>query len=247
MTRGGSFVDLGCGSGVLAILAGLLGFAPLAAVDVQPASVDATRVNAAQAGVDVRVAEADLSGEPGPASGVVRGQCATCGPAGIATGWRDVAEPRVGLLLRLRAGGRRLRRRGVRGLRLHRGPPPPTAGMGRSPRCPGAGDRHSRHLRRRRSARRRCGRNAAVVRTGARGHSRSLIPVRAWRSSSTTPPVGLSGSRWRKPSATSPSHPPAAPFYRCASRACRGSDPSPGTLDHAIGGGHGHRQRRVVR
>ena len=40
----GSFSDLGCGSGVLAILAGLLGFAPLTAVDVQPASVDATRV-----------------------------------------------------------------------------------------------------------------------------------------------------------------------------------------------------------
>ena len=55
MSPEGSFSDLGCGSGVLAILAGLLGFAPLTAVDVQPASVDATRVNAARAGVDVRV------------------------------------------------------------------------------------------------------------------------------------------------------------------------------------------------
>lgn len=98
MTRGGSFVDLGCGSGVLAILAGLLGFAPLTAVDVQPASVDATRVNAARAGVDVRVAEADLSGEPAPPAASFVANVPPAVHAGIATGWRDVAEPRVGLL-----------------------------------------------------------------------------------------------------------------------------------------------------
>jgi ribosomal protein L11 methyltransferase len=50
----GSFADLGCGSGVLAILAGVLGFAPLTAVDLQPGSVEVTRVNAARAGVEVQ-------------------------------------------------------------------------------------------------------------------------------------------------------------------------------------------------
>ena len=98
LTPAGSFVDLGCGSGVLAILAGLLGFAPLTAVDVQPASVDATRVNAARAGVDVRVAEADLSGEPAPPAASFVANVPPAVHAGIATGWRDVAEPRVGLL-----------------------------------------------------------------------------------------------------------------------------------------------------
>jgi ribosomal protein L11 methyltransferase len=94
----GSFSDLGCGSGVLAILAGLLGFAPLTAVDVQPASVDATRVNAARAAVDVRVAEADLSREPAPPAAAFVANVPPAVHAGIATSWRDVAEPRIGLL-----------------------------------------------------------------------------------------------------------------------------------------------------
>ena len=40
---GGSFVDLGCGSGVLAIAAARLGYAPVLALDNDPASVQATR------------------------------------------------------------------------------------------------------------------------------------------------------------------------------------------------------------
>ena len=77
---------------------GLLGFAPLTAVDVQPASVDATRVNAARAGVDVRVAEADLSREPAPPAASFVANVPPEVHAGIATSWREVAEPRVGLL-----------------------------------------------------------------------------------------------------------------------------------------------------
>jgi len=64
MNPEGSFADLGCGSGVPAILAGLLGFSPLTAVDVQPGSVEATRVNAARAGVEIEAAVADLSVDP---------------------------------------------------------------------------------------------------------------------------------------------------------------------------------------
>lgn len=58
--RRGSLLDLGCGSGVLAIAAARLGFAPVLAVDVDPVAVETTRANAAANGVaiDTRVADA---------------------------------------------------------------------------------------------------------------------------------------------------------------------------------------------
>jgi len=57
----GSLLDVGCGSGVLAIAAALLGHRPVVAVDVEPAAVDAARENAARNGaeVDVRLVAAD--------------------------------------------------------------------------------------------------------------------------------------------------------------------------------------------
>jgi ribosomal protein L11 methyltransferase len=42
----GSFVDVGCGSGVLAIVAAALGFDPVSALDYDPAAVTATEENA---------------------------------------------------------------------------------------------------------------------------------------------------------------------------------------------------------
>ncbi len=56
----GPFVDLGCGSGVLAIAAATLGFAPVTALDNDPASVAATRENAVRNGVAVDVRRHDL-------------------------------------------------------------------------------------------------------------------------------------------------------------------------------------------
>jgi len=50
-----SVLDLGCGSGVLAIAAALLGHAPVVAIDVDEAAVGATRANAAANGVEVDV------------------------------------------------------------------------------------------------------------------------------------------------------------------------------------------------
>ena len=47
----GSFADLGCGSGVLAIAAARLGFGPVTAVDNELAALEATRANAAANGV----------------------------------------------------------------------------------------------------------------------------------------------------------------------------------------------------
>jgi ribosomal protein L11 methyltransferase len=56
----GSVVDLGCGSGVLAIAAAKLGFAPVLALDHDPHAVEATRANARANGaaVEASVAEA---------------------------------------------------------------------------------------------------------------------------------------------------------------------------------------------
>jgi ribosomal protein L11 methyltransferase len=58
--RAGSVMDLGCGSGVLAIAAALLGWEPVAGVDHELESVRATEENAAANGVAVDVARFDL-------------------------------------------------------------------------------------------------------------------------------------------------------------------------------------------
>jgi ribosomal protein L11 methyltransferase len=68
---GGSFADLGCGSGVLAIAAAKLGWSPVVAVDFEAASVEAARANAAANGVAVDVARADLRRESPPAADTV--------------------------------------------------------------------------------------------------------------------------------------------------------------------------------
>jgi ribosomal protein L11 methyltransferase len=62
----GSAVDFGCGSGVLAIVAAKLGFAPVVAVDDDANAVEATRLNAAanQVAVDVRRADALVDSPP---------------------------------------------------------------------------------------------------------------------------------------------------------------------------------------
>jgi ribosomal protein L11 methyltransferase len=55
-----SLVDLGCGSGVLAIAAARLGFSPVVALDHDEAAVAATRENAASNGVRIEAATADV-------------------------------------------------------------------------------------------------------------------------------------------------------------------------------------------
>lgn len=62
----GSLLDLGCGSGVLAIAAVRLGFGPVVALDDDPAAVEAARANARANGVDVQIRLADCLREPLP-------------------------------------------------------------------------------------------------------------------------------------------------------------------------------------
>jgi ribosomal protein L11 methyltransferase len=65
-------VDLGCGSGVLALAAAKLGFAPVTALDHDPAAVDATLDNARANGVTLeRVERYDLRTAPAPVAPVI--------------------------------------------------------------------------------------------------------------------------------------------------------------------------------
>jgi ribosomal protein L11 methyltransferase len=85
----GSVADLGCGSGVVAIAAARLGFAPVVALDSDPAAVAAARANARANRVDVEVRRADVLADPSP-------------PADIAVA--NIAQDAVELLaLRVRA------------------------------------------------------------------------------------------------------------------------------------------------
>jgi ribosomal protein L11 methyltransferase len=69
---GGSFADLGCGSGVLAIAAARLGFSPVVALDSDRGAVDATVSNARVNGVVLeRVERWNLRERPPPAADVV--------------------------------------------------------------------------------------------------------------------------------------------------------------------------------
>jgi ribosomal protein L11 methyltransferase len=64
----GAVLDLGCGSGVLAVAAARLGFGPVHAFDVDPMAVEATAENAARNEVAVTVASADVLADPLPAA-----------------------------------------------------------------------------------------------------------------------------------------------------------------------------------
>ena len=63
---GGALADWGSGSGVLAIAAARLGYEPVLAVDVEPASLEASEENAERNGATVEVRRVNLRREPAP-------------------------------------------------------------------------------------------------------------------------------------------------------------------------------------
>jgi ribosomal protein L11 methyltransferase len=66
----GSLLDVGCGSGVLAIAAAKLGYGPITALDHDPSAVEATQRNAAANGVELECVLADAYAERLPAADV---------------------------------------------------------------------------------------------------------------------------------------------------------------------------------
>jgi ribosomal protein L11 methyltransferase len=62
----GSLLDVGCGSGVLAIAAAALGFAPVVAVDRDEAALEAAARNAGANGVTIKLNRADALSDPLP-------------------------------------------------------------------------------------------------------------------------------------------------------------------------------------
>ncbi len=62
----GSFADLGCGSGVLGILAAMLGWKPVTGLEMIEASAASARANVRRNGVEVDVVIGDLTQRPPP-------------------------------------------------------------------------------------------------------------------------------------------------------------------------------------
>jgi ribosomal protein L11 methyltransferase len=85
----GSFCDLGCGSGVLAIAAAKLGFEPVRGVDADRAALDETRRNARANHVDVEVSHADLRRERAPVADVVTANLTAQLCEAVARSWAE--------------------------------------------------------------------------------------------------------------------------------------------------------------
>ncbi|MBA2293985.1 MAG: 50S ribosomal protein L11 methyltransferase [Actinobacteria bacterium] len=66
----GSLLDIGCGSGVLAIAGARLGYGPVRAIDVDPVAVETARANAAANGVAIDVSTLDALTDALPAADV---------------------------------------------------------------------------------------------------------------------------------------------------------------------------------
>jgi len=109
-----SLLDVGCGSGVLAIAAAKIGFAPVVAVDVEQDAVETTLANARVNGVDLSAYRADALADDLPAAGLVTANIALGAvrrvlaridaPRAIVSGYLDRDELEV-------AGWRRVERR----------------------------------------------------------------------------------------------------------------------------------------
>ena len=88
----GSFCDLGCGSGVLAITAAKLGFDPVSGVDADRAALAETQRNARANGVEVAVERGDLRRAPAPAADVVAANLTAGLCEAVAASWAATGE-----------------------------------------------------------------------------------------------------------------------------------------------------------
>ncbi len=109
----GPLADLGTGSGVLAIAAAKLGFAPVSGCDSEPAALEAAAENAAANGVELELVRLNLRERPPPEA-----------PALVANLTATAARGGRGADRRAAAGADLLRAAGRRGRARARGPEP---------------------------------------------------------------------------------------------------------------------------
>ncbi len=89
----GPLVDVGSGSGVLAIAAARLGFWPVLAVDNDPVAVEVTRANATDNGVQVQARRLDLRRESVPRAPTVTANLLRPLLLELASSWQDELAP----------------------------------------------------------------------------------------------------------------------------------------------------------
>jgi ribosomal protein L11 methyltransferase len=94
----GSFADLGCGSGVLAILAHRLGWGPVTALDVSADSVEVARANTERNAVSVELSVVDLLDRPPPPTAGFAANMPAAVHMSVAARWEGENAPVVGLL-----------------------------------------------------------------------------------------------------------------------------------------------------
>ena len=121
LSPAGSFADLGCGTGVLAILAARLGWDPVVAVDVSPVSVETARANARANGVSLDARVLDLEANPPPLTDVLAANIPPSVHDRIASALPE-PTPRVGLMSGFYSSEAEqvAEAYGVRGLRVRR-------------------------------------------------------------------------------------------------------------------------------
>ena len=114
----GSVLDIGCGSGVLAIAASLLGHAPVVAVDDAAPAVEATEANAAANAAEVAVELLDATAATLPPSDLALANIALAQVESLGAGLRSARVITSGYLADEQpeiAGYRRLERRELDG------------------------------------------------------------------------------------------------------------------------------------
>jgi ribosomal protein L11 methyltransferase len=82
-------VDLGTGSGVLAIAAAKLGFEPVLGLDADQAAIAEAARNARENRVEIEVRREDLRSEPAPVAGVVTANLTRALLLAVARSWQD--------------------------------------------------------------------------------------------------------------------------------------------------------------
>lgn len=94
----GSFCDLGCGSGIVAVAAAKLGWNPVSAVDADRAAVESAARNARENGVAVQVERVDLRHAPAPVARTVTANLTTRLLEVVSANWENLHD-RPGFLI----------------------------------------------------------------------------------------------------------------------------------------------------